>query len=65
MTCRKALNQYKLCNRKNQSMAIEKQESAWLKKEQLLNIKLPEDGIDSSKQLSLAENKSSKFNLAF
>ena len=46
-------------------MAIEKQESAWLKKEQLFNIKLPEDGLDSSNQLSLAENKSSKYNLAF
>ena len=46
-------------------MDIEKQESAWLKQEQLLKNKLSEDGIDSSKQLSLAENKSSKFNLAF
>ena len=30
-------------------MAIEKQESAWLKQEQLLKNKLPEDEIDSSK----------------
>jgi hypothetical protein len=57
VTCRKAPNQYKLCNRKNWSMAKENQKSAWLKKEQLLIIKLSEDGIDSSKQLSLAENK--------
>jgi hypothetical protein len=44
VTCKKALNQYKLCKRKNWSMAIEKQESAWLNKEQLLIIKLSEGG---------------------
>jgi hypothetical protein len=38
-------------------MDIEKQESAWLKQKQLLKNKLPEDGIDSSKQFSLDENK--------
>ena len=46
-------------------MAIEKQESDWLKQEQLLKNKLSEDEIDSSKQLSLAENKCSEFNLVF
>ena len=46
-------------------MAIEKQESAWLKQEHLLKNKLSEDEIDSSKQLSLAENKSSEFNREF
>lgn len=46
-------------------MAIEKQESAWIKQEQLLKNKLSEDIIDSSKQLSLAVNKSSEFNLKF
>ena len=46
-------------------MAIEKQESAWLKQEKLLKKKLSEDDIDSLKQLLLAENKSSKFNLEF
>jgi hypothetical protein len=46
-------------------MALEKQESTWLKQERLLKIKSSEDGIGSSKQLSLAENKRSKFNLVF
>ena len=46
-------------------MAIEKQESAWLKQEQFLKNKLSEDETDSSKQLWLAENKISKFNLEF
>ena len=46
-------------------MAIEKQESAWLKQEQVLKNKLSEDEIDSSKQLSLAENKSSQYNRKF
>jgi hypothetical protein len=46
-------------------MPIEKQESALIKQEQLLKNKLSEDEIDSSKPLSLAENKSSKFNLEF
>jgi hypothetical protein len=46
-------------------MAIEKQESTWLKQEKLLKNKLSEDEIDSSKQLSLAENKSLEFNLVF
>ena len=46
-------------------MAIEKQGNACLKQEQLLKNKLSEDDIDSSKQLLLAENKSSEFNLEF
>ena len=46
-------------------MAIEKQESAWLKQEQFPKSKLSEDQIDSSKHLSLTENKSSKFNREF
>ena len=45
-------------------MAIEKKESAWVKQEKLLK-KNSEDDIDSSKQLLLAENKSSEFNLEF
>ena len=46
-------------------MAIEKQESVWLNREKLLKNKLSEDDIDSSKQLLLAEHKSSEFNLEF
>ena len=46
-------------------MAIDKQGKACLKQEQLLKNKLSEDEIDSSKQLSLIENSSSKFNLEF
>ena len=46
-------------------MAIEKQESAWLKQDKLFKNKLSEDDIDSSKQLLLAEHKSSEFNLEF
>jgi hypothetical protein len=65
MTCRKALNQYKLCNRKRIDYGYRKARKCLAKVGTIAQKKLSEDEIDSSKQLSLAENKSLEFNLVF
>ena len=65
MTCRKALNQYKLCNRKRIVYGYRKASKCLAKAGTISQNKLSEDAIGSSKQLSLAENKSSEFNLEF
>jgi hypothetical protein len=57
ITCRKALNQYKLCSRKRIVYGYRKTRKRLIKSEKLLKNKLPEDDIDSSKQLLLAEHK--------
>jgi hypothetical protein len=65
MTCRKTLNQYKLCNRKRIVYGYRKARKCLAKIRTIAQNKLSEDETDSSKQLILAENKISKFNLEF